>query len=44
MPEPIKVMPLSGAPLYGGLLALLTNIMLGLKSLPGTNNLAYYEN
>jgi len=34
---------LSGAPLYGRLLALLANIRLGWKRLPGTNALAYYE-
>ncbi len=34
---------LSGAQLYGRLLALPTNIRLGWKGLPGTNALAYYE-
>ncbi len=34
---------LSGAPLYGRLLALPTNIRLGRKGLPGTNALAYQE-
>jgi hypothetical protein len=33
----------SGAPLYGRLLALPTNIRLGWKGLPGRNALAYYE-
>jgi hypothetical protein len=33
----------SGAPLYGRLLALPTNIRLGWKGLPETNALAYYE-
>jgi hypothetical protein len=35
---------LSGAPFYGRLLALPTNIRLGCKGLPGTNALAYYKN
>jgi len=35
---------LSGAPLYGRLLALPTYIRISLKGLPGTNTLAYYEN
>ncbi len=35
---------LSGAPLYGKLLALPANIRLGWKGLPGTNTQAYYEN
>jgi hypothetical protein len=34
---------LSDAPLYGRLLALLTNIRLSWKGLAGTNALAYYE-
>ncbi len=34
---------LSGAPLYGKLLPLPTNIRLSWKALPGTNALAYYE-
>ncbi len=34
---------LSGAPLYGKLLALPTNVRLGWKSLPRTNTLAYYK-
>ncbi len=34
----------SGPPLLGKLLALPTNIILGWKSLPGTNTLAQYEN
>ncbi len=34
----------SGAPLQGRLLALLANIILGWKGLPGTNDLVYYEN
>ena len=42
--EPTRVKHLSGAPLYGRLLASSTNIRLGWKSLPGTNTLAYYEN
>ncbi len=33
----------SGAPLYGRLQALPTNIRLGWKGLPETNALAYYE-
>jgi hypothetical protein len=32
-----------GSSLYGRLLALTTNIRLGLKGLLGTNTLAYYE-
>ncbi len=35
---------LSGAQLWGRLLASPTNISLGWKSLPGTNTLAYYKN
>ncbi len=35
---------LSGALLEGRPLALPKNIILGWKSLPGTNTLAYYEN
>jgi hypothetical protein len=38
-----KVPYLSGAPLDGRLIALSKNIILGLKVLPGTNTLAYYE-
>jgi hypothetical protein len=38
-----RVKPLSGAPLWGRLLALLTNVRLGWKGLPGTNTLVYYE-
>jgi hypothetical protein len=34
---------LSGAPVYGRLLALPTNISLGWKGWPGNNALAYYE-
>jgi hypothetical protein len=34
---------LSGAPLYGRLLAVPTNIRLGWKDLSGTNTLAYCE-
>jgi hypothetical protein len=34
---------LSGAPLYGRLLALIPNITLGWKGLPGINPFAYYE-
>jgi hypothetical protein len=34
---------LSGAPLWGGLLALPANIRLGWRGLPGTNTLAHYE-
>jgi hypothetical protein len=34
---------LSDGPLKGRLLALLINIRLGWKGLPGTNALAYYE-
>jgi hypothetical protein len=36
-----RVRHLSGVPLKGRLLALPTNIKLGWKSLPGTNDLAY---
>jgi hypothetical protein len=39
--ELTQVKDLSGAPLLGGLLALLENIRLGWKSLSGTNTLAY---
>ncbi len=35
---------LSGAPLYGGLLALPTNIRLGWKGLPGANTESYFIN
>jgi hypothetical protein len=42
--EPTRVKHFSGAPLYGRLLASPTNIRLGLKGLPRTNTLAYYEN
>ncbi len=35
---------LSGAPLWGRLLASSTNIRLGWKGSPGTSTLAYYEN
>jgi hypothetical protein len=38
------VKPLSGAPLKGRLVALLTNVRQGWKSLQETNTLAYYEN
>jgi len=34
---------LKDAKLYGRLLDLPTNSILGLKGLPGTNSLAYYE-
>jgi hypothetical protein len=34
---------MKGAPLKGRLLASPTNIRLGLKGLPGTNAVAYYE-
>jgi hypothetical protein len=34
---------LSGTPLFGRLLALSANIILGRKGLPWTNTLAYYE-
>ncbi len=43
-PELTRVKYLSSAPLLGWLLALLTNIKLGLKGQPRTNNLAFYEN
>jgi hypothetical protein len=43
-PEPTRVNDLSDAPLYGRLLASLTNIGLGWESMPRTNTLAYYEN
>ncbi len=43
LPKPTQVKHLSGAPLYGNLLALPTNIRLGWKGLSGTNALAYYE-
>ncbi len=39
-----RVKLLSGAPLFGRLLALPANIRLGWKCLPGINTLAYYEN
>jgi hypothetical protein len=43
-PEPTEVKHLSGAPLWGRLLASTTNMRLGWKSLPRTNTLAYYKN
>ena len=43
-PEPNRMKHLSGAPLYGRLLASPTNTRLGWKGLPGINTLAYYEN
>ncbi len=43
-PKHTRVKHLSGAPLQGRLLTLPTNLRLGLKGLPGTNILAYYEN
>ncbi len=43
-PEPTIVKHLSGAQLKARLLALPTNIVQGLKNLPGTNTLAYFEN
>ncbi len=42
--EPTTAKRLSGAPLYGRLLVVPTNIRLGWKSLPETNILTYYEN
>jgi hypothetical protein len=42
--EPTYVKKLSGAALWGRLLALPTNIRLGWKGLPGTNTLAYFKN
>jgi hypothetical protein len=42
-PEPTRVKHLSGAPLYGGLLALPKNIRLGRNGLQGKNTIAYYE-
>jgi hypothetical protein len=39
-----KARSLSGATLYGKLLALFTNVRLGWKRLPRTNTPAYYEN
>ncbi len=39
-----RVKHLSDAQLYGKLLALPTNIRLGLKFLPETNTVAYWEN
>jgi hypothetical protein len=43
-PMSTQVKHISGAPPKGKLVALPTNIRLGWKSLPGSNNLAYYEN
>ncbi len=40
---PIQVENLKEAPLYGGIMALPTLIILGRKGLLGTNTLAYYE-
>jgi hypothetical protein len=39
-----QVKHLTGAPLYGRLLALSTNTVLSWKGLQGTNTLAYYKN
>jgi hypothetical protein len=39
-----RVKHLSFAQLYGKLLALPTNVRLGLKFLPGANTVTYYEN
>jgi hypothetical protein len=43
-PDPTQVKYLSGAPLLGKLMALLSNIRLGCKIFPGTNALADYDN
>jgi hypothetical protein len=42
--KPTRVKQLSVAPLYGRLLALITNIRLDCKGLPDTNVLDYYKN
>ncbi len=42
-PEPTQIKNLSDAPLQGRLLASLANIRVGLKGLPESNTLAYYE-
>jgi hypothetical protein len=41
--EPTRMKFLSAAPILGRLVALLTNIRLGWKDLPGISTLAYYE-
>ncbi len=42
-PEPTLMKHLSGAPLLGSLMTLLTNNRLGWLGLPGTNTLSYKE-
>jgi hypothetical protein len=44
MPKLTEMKHFSGVPLLGRLLALLTNTILVLKGLSGTNSLAYYKN